>query len=203
MNQLFKLQNEKTWKTLLLSEDTIMIVNKSYNSPEEFVEKFHEKGLLKERLEIAVADVSKMVHAEKEDNTLTITYPQKNSDTTLLLVFTTAAEKQQFIETVAKPRNMTTTTQQVTVLKAIGSPLLGLGLSALFTYVVFTDAQIIEAGGEVDTSGRKSLYKKLFTWLADMLGTQGSILAGVAMALVCSYFIYKNLRSRPVEIVYS
>lgn len=203
MNQLFKLQNEKTWKTLLLTGDMIMIVNKSYNSPEEFMDKFHEKGLLKERLEIAVSDVSKMVHPEKEDNTLTITYPKKNGEAALPLVFTTAGEKQQFIETVVKPRSMTATTQQVTVLKAIGSALLGLGLSVLFTYVTYADAQIIESGGEVDTSGRKSLYKKLFAWLAEMLGTQGSIIAGIALSLVCIYFIYKNLRSRPVEIVYS
>ena len=50
---------------------------------------------------------------------------------------------------------------------------------------------------------RKSLYKKLFAWLGESLGTQGTIAAGVVIGLVCVYFIYKNLQARPVEVVYS
>ena len=203
MDQLFKLQNEKTWKTLLLTGNNIMLVNKSYNSPEEFLEKFSEKGLLKERLEISVLDISKIVHPEKEGKTVTITYPKKDKDTELALVFETVAEQEQFVNAVSKPRNMTASSQQVSVLKAIGSPLIGLGVTALFAFIVYEDAQIIEAGGEVNTSGRKSLYKKLFAWLAETLGTQGTIAAGAVIGLVCIYFIYKNLQSRPVEVVYS
>jgi len=203
MHQLFKLQNEKTWKTLLLAEDSIMIVNKSYDSPEEFLEKFSEKGLLKERLEISLLDVSKIVHPEKEGKTVTITYPKKDKEMELPLVFTTAAEQDEFVKALCKPRKMTATSQQVSLLKAISSPLIGLGLTALFTFIVYEDAQIIEAGGEVNTSGRKSLYKKLFAWLGESLGTQGTIAAGVVIGLVCAYFIYKNLQARPVEVVYS
>ena len=203
MHQLFELQNEKTWKTLLLAEDSIMIVNKSYDSTEEFLEKFSEKGLLKERLEISLLDVSKIVHPEKEGKTVTITYPKKDKEMELPLVFTTAAEQDEFVKALCKPRKMTATSQQVSLLKAISSPLIGLGLTALFTFIVYEDAQIIEAGGEVNTSGRKSLYKKLFAWLGESLGTQGTIAAGVVIGLVCVYFIYKNLQSRPVEVVYS
>lgn len=203
MDQLFKLQNEKTWKTLLLTGNNMMLVNKSYSSTEEFLEKFSEKALLKERLEISVLDISKIVHPEKEGKTLTITYPKKDKATELPLVFETAAEQEQFVNAVSKPRNMTASSQQVSVLKAIGSPLIGLGITALFAFIVYEDAHIIEAGGEVNTSGRKSLYKKLFAWLAETLGTQGTIAAGAVIGLVCVYFIYRNLQSRPVEVVYS
>lgn len=203
MDQLFKLQNDKTWKTLLLTGTNIMLVNKTYNSPEEFLEKFNEKGLLKTRLEIPIPDISQVVHPEKEGSSLTITYPKKGKETKLPLVFETAAEQQQFVNAVSKPRNMTATTQQVSVWKAIGSPVIGLGLTALFAFVVYEDALIIEEGGEVNTSGRRSLYKKLFAWLGQTLGTQGTIAAGAVIALICVYFIYKNLQSRPVEVVYS
>ncbi|MGF2414071.1 hypothetical protein [Ferruginibacter sp.] len=202
MDQLFKLQNEKTWKTLLLTGNNIMLVNKSYNSPEEFLEKFSEKGLLKERLEISVLDISKIVHPEKEAKTVTITYPKKDKVTELPLVFETEAEQEQFIIAVSKPRKMTATSQQVSLLKAISSPLIGLGITALLSFIVYEDAQIIEMGGEVNTSGRKSLYKKLFAWLAETLGTQGTLAVGIGIGLVCAYFIYKNLQLRPVEIVY-
>jgi hypothetical protein len=203
MDQLFKLQNEKNWKTLLLTGNNLMLVNKSYSSPEEFLEKFSEKGLLKERLEIAVTDVNKIVHPEKEGRTLTITYPKKDKDAELPLIFETVAEQEQFVNAISKPRKMIATTQQVSVWKAIGSPFIGLIVTAILSYIVYLDTAIIEAGGQVDTSGRKSLYKKLFAWLAETLGTQGTIAAGAVIGLVCVYFIYKNLQARPVEVVYS
>jgi hypothetical protein len=203
MDQLFRLQNDKDWKTLLLTGTNLMLVNKSYSSPEEFVEKFSEKGLLKQRLEISSLDISKITHPEKEGKTVTITYPKKDKETDLVLIFETVAEQEQFVKAVSKPRNLTSTTQQVSVLKAIGSPLLWLGITAFFSYIVYLDAEIIEAGGTVNTSGRRSLYKKLFAWLGETLGTQGTILAGAVIALVCIYFIYKNLQARPVEVVYA
>lgn len=203
MDQLFKLQNDKDWKTLLLSGTNLMLVNKSYISPEEFLEKFNEKGLLKQRLEISSLDISRIIHPEKAGKTVTITYPKKDKDSDLALVFETEAELEQFVQAVSKPRNLTATTQQVSILKAIGSPLLGLGLTALFSYIVYIDAEIVEAGGSVNTSGRRSLYKQLFAWLGETLGTQGTVAAGAVIALVCIYFIYKNLQSRPVEVVYS
>lgn len=203
MDQLFKLQNEKTWKTLLLTGNNLMLVNKSYDSTEEFLEKFSEKGFLKERLEILIPGITKMVHPEKESNTVTITYPKNNKTSELPLVFESAAELEQFAKAISKQRNMTAAPQQVSVLKAIGSPLLGLGLNALFAFIVYEDAQVIEAGGEIDTSGRRSLYKKLFAWLAESLGTQGTIIAAVVIGLLCAWFIYKNLQARPVEVVYS
>jgi hypothetical protein len=202
MSQLFKLRNEKTWKTLLLNEHDIMIVSKSYSSPEEFIEKFHEKGLLKERLEISILDISKIVHPQ-ESNTVTITYPKKDKETELKLDFDSIAEQEQFVKAIAAPRNLTANTQLVSFLKAIGSPLVGLGITALFAFITYGDARILEEGGEVNTNGRRSLYKKLFAWLAEILGTQGTIIAGAAFGLLCLYFIYKNLKSRPVEVLYS
>jgi hypothetical protein len=203
MDQLFKLQNEKDWKTLLLTNGGLMLVNKSYSTPDEFVEKFHEKGLLKQRMELAVSDITKIAYPEKKPTSTTITYLKKDKESKLMLEFSSQAEQEEFVTTVAKSRNMTASTTQVNVLKAIGPSLLALGLTALFTFIVHEDAKIIEMGGEVNTSGRRSLYKKLFAWLGETLGTQGTLIAGAAAGLLCAYFIYKNLKSKPVEVIYS
>ncbi|RYY44549.1 MAG: hypothetical protein EOO06_17920 [Chitinophagaceae bacterium] len=202
MNQLFKLQNQKTWKTLLLTDDQILIVNKSYSTAEEFLEKFHEKGMLKERLEIALLDLRKISHPA-DSHTATITYPKKDSDTSLVLEFNSIIEQQQFVSSVSQSRNFTASNEQVSVWKAISSPVIGLAVTALLTYITYQDALIIESGDEVDTSGRRSLYKKLFAWLAEMLGTTGTLIAGGLIILVCIGFIVKNLKARPQELVYS
>lgn len=204
MEQFFKLRNEKSWKSMLVKDNDIMLINKSYNSAAEFLEKFQEKGLLKERLEISILDIRKVAYPENEPHTATITHPKKDvEDTELKLEFESAAEQEAFVQTVIKPRSMTASTQEVSAMKAISSPLIGLAITALFTFLTYEDAKIIEEGGEVNTSGRRSLYKQLFAWLGETLGSQGALIAGGAVALLCCWFIYKNLKSKPVEVVYS
>ncbi len=202
MNQLFKLNNEKGWKTLLLTADSLLFVNKSYSAEDEFLEKFNEKGLFKERLELSVLDVTKITHPEKQGSIATINYLSKEKDKELALTFESEAEMEQFIKEVSKHRKMTASVSEVSVFKAIGPSLIGLGITSFCTWVVYMDAQIIENGGEVNTSGRRSLFKKLFAWLGEQLGTQGTLIGGGLIGLVCLYFIYKNLQSKPKQVVY-
>ncbi|MFT3980794.1 MAG: hypothetical protein QM687_10020 [Ferruginibacter sp.] len=203
MDQLFKLRNEKNWKSLLLTGNDILLVNKSYDSAEAFREKFNEKGLFKDRLEISILDISRISHPDWNNTVATITYPKKEDDAELELEFESELEQQQFIQAVSKPRSMMASRQEVGTFKAIASPLFGLGLTALFAFIVYSDARTLESGGYVETGGRRSLYKKLFAWLAEMLGTQGTIIAASAIGLLCAYFIYRNLQSKPVEVVYA
>lgn len=203
MNQLFKLSNPNAWKSLLLTEDSILIANKSYHDEAAFLENFHEKGLLKQRLELSYLDITKLTHTEKESNSAVMSYNLKISGKPLLLVFENATERDKFVQTVVAKRKFTGTVSQVSILKAIGSPFIGLAVTAFVTFAVYTDAQIVENGGVVNTSGRKALYKKLFAWLGEQLGTQGALIAGSIVALICLFFVYKNLKARPNEIVYS
>ncbi len=203
MNQLFALKNEKNWKTLLLTDDSILLVNKSYSTADEFLEKFNEKGFLKQRLEILLIDVKEIRHPENGGAAARINYLRNNKAVNLDLIFTGQAEQQEFVNTVSKTNRMTATTGQISVMRAIGPSLIGLAITSLFTFIIYNDAEIIEMGGEVNTSGRRSLYKQLFAWLGKVLGTQGTLIAGGAIAILCIYFIYKNLQSRPLEVVYS
>ena len=203
MNQVFKLNNEKNWKSLLLTSDSILLTNKSYSTPEEFLEKFNEKGFLKQRQEISLFDVKEIRHPEKGGVTARINYNQKNKSTNLDLTFASEYEQQEFVNFISKSNKLIATTNQVSVMKAIGPSLIGLAITVFFTFITYIDAEVYEAGGSVDTSGRRSLYKKLFAWLGETLGTQGTLLAGGAISLLCLYFIYRNLQSRPMEVVYS
>jgi hypothetical protein len=203
MHRLFRLKNEKNWKSLLLSADRILLANTVYKTEEEFVEKYEQKGFLKSRLAIDIIDVTELRHPEKESDTARVTYNKNGKAVHLDLIFFNVEEKNSFIGTIARQKKLIATTTQVSVMKAIGPSLIGLAFTVLFTFIIYLDAEVIESGGEVDTSGRRSLYKQLFAWLGEKLGTQGTLIAGCAFALLCFYFIYKNLQSRPMEVVYS
>jgi hypothetical protein len=203
MDQLFALQNEKSWKTLLTDGTIIRLVNEKYKTPEEFLEKYEEKGFMKKRLEISVLDIQKVTHPDKEANNATIEYTDRSSTTSLELEFDNYLERDQFVGLVSKTRRFTATTGSMGVFKAITPSLIGLGVTALLGFLVYIDAQALEAGEDVNTSGRRSLYKKLFAWLAEMLGTTGTLAVTGAIALLCIYFIYKNVKNPPSQVVYS
>jgi len=202
MEQLFKIRNEKSWRTLLLTETTLQLVNTDYKTIEDFKEKYEEKGFLKKRLEVSVLDISSIRHPKKNGTAVTITYSDKDKHTDLLLNFDSEADRDAFIATVSKPRNMVAGEGKQSRGKAILPSLVGLGITIFFTWIVYEDAWVLEQGGDIDTSGRRSLYKMAFKWLAEQLGTTGSLVAGGAISLVFLYFIYKNLQSPPEEVVY-
>ncbi|NJO26058.1 MAG: hypothetical protein HC867_10300 [Bacteroidia bacterium] len=123
--------------------------------------------MFKERLELSVLDVTKISHAEKQGNIATIIHLSKEKDKELVLTFENEAEMEQFIKEVSKHRKMTASVSEVSVFKAIGPSLIGLGVTAFCTWVVYMDAQIIENGGDVNTSGRRSLFKNyLHGWVS-------------------------------------
>jgi len=203
MDQLFKIQNDKGWKTLLASDYILMFVNRSYDSAEEFLEKFNEKGLLKERMEISILDIRKMVHPENNGQGITVVYPGREKDIWLNLGFTNESEREQFIRIVSKPRKMTAQLTQVNIFKAIASLLTGLGIIAMFTFLTYGNAIMIKRGGQLNADGTRSMPRGLFAWLGKTLGSDGALVAGTALGMLCLYLIYKRLQSRPNEIVYS
>lgn len=203
MSQIYALQNDKSWKTAYVDDTIIRLVNERYKTTEEFNEKYEAKGFLKSRLEISILDITAVAHKESDASSVTITYSGKKEDMQQAFEFAGSDERDEFIRTVIKPRNLQLQSGKMPWHKAIGPSVLGLFLVIVFGAITYFDAKALEAGEEVDVSGRRSLYKRLFAWLAELLGTTGSIAVFGGLALVCCYFIYKNIKTPPNMVIYS
>jgi hypothetical protein len=204
MNRLFTLKDEKAkWRSLLLTTEAILLVNQFYGTSDEFLENFNKKGLLKLRLDIPLSNIIEIGYPEKSGSSMRINYLRKNKSANVNFFFENQAEQQEFIFTVLTIKKMTATTKEVSILKAIIKFLIGLLVTAFFIVAIYKDAQKIEMGGAVATSGEYWLIEKLLAWLAKILGTEGTLFAGSALGLIWVYFIYRNLRLRPLEVVYS
>jgi len=201
MNQVFPLNNDKSWQSLLLTDEKLFVINRSYDNPDEFTKGYNDEGLgrlLKSKKEIDVQYITGLQHAEKDPVELTIIHEKK-----IMLKFRNKADLEEVATWLAGKRHFKIETQQLTPLKAIQGQLLGLGLIALFTYVLYDEAKTIEEGGTIDFTGRRAGMKRMMAWVAEQLGTQGVLLVAGAAVLACGYFLYKNLKTPPNKVVYA
>jgi hypothetical protein len=202
MNQVFPLNNNKSWKSVLIQEDKLLLINKSYDSPDEFIKGYEDEGLgrlLKQKKEINFSEINSLAHGEKEADELTLHH---NSDTTVL-EFSDNKDLAATVDHIAARKQFTPQSGQVGSWKAIQSPVIGLGLVALFGWIVYGEAKTLESGGTIEITGRRRLYKQLFAWLADKLGSTGTLILASLLAVACLYFIYTRLKRPPSQILYS
>jgi hypothetical protein len=196
--QLFPLVNEKSWRSLLVKDDRLYLMNQSYKTEEDFLKSYEKKGLLKKKREVAIADISQLAHPENKPKRLNV----KAGTGKFFLDFAKEADLQELASYVQEQRRFTPETKRVGKFRAITPALLALGFTALITFVVHGDAVAFEEGGIVETGGRNSLFKMLFAWLGEKLGPQNTLIAGAVIAAVCLYFLFKALQNPPNEVVY-
>lgn len=70
--------------------------------------------------------------------------------------------------------------------KALKGPFFGLLATGFLTYATYGMAVTLAAGGQVNTSGRRGLYKQLLAGVAEALGPAGVLVAG---GLVAAAFV--------------
>ncbi len=200
MNQVFLLTNEKSWKSLLVEDDRLLLISSSYSTPAEFLEGYHDEGikrLLKTKKEILIGGISGMKHPQ-EGNTLHLFGLSEET-----LEFSNEQEMEAVAQYLSKKRGFQSQTESMSFWNSIKSPAIGLVLIFIFGFVLYMDAKKLEGGGTVDTGGRRAWVKQIIASVAGFLGVTGSILVTVAAALVCFYLIWRRIKTPPNEVVYN
>ncbi len=196
--QLFPLVTEKSWQSLLIQDGKLLLINTRYKTEADFVTAYEKKSIFRKKKEIAVNDITRLAHPENKPKRLFITAQGKK----VFIDFANQSELEEVTSYLREQQKLTPTTQGVGKFRAITPSLIGLGLTAVFTFVVYEDALTLEEGGSISTSGRNGLFKMLFAWLAEQLGPQNTLIAGVVLAVVCLFFMFKALQNPPNEVVY-
>ncbi|WP_207492756.1 hypothetical protein [Aridibaculum aurantiacum] len=195
---LYTLTNEKSWKSMLVHDNQLLMMNKSFKSGEDFLESFNKKGLFKEKKTIEISAIHELTHLENNATKLEVKADNKK----IPLQFTTTQELADVVAYINSRQNLTPSIERQSTLKTISSPLLGLFFTALFTWVIYMDAEILEGGGQVETSGRRAGMKFLFAKIAEILGTTGTLIVGAIAFGYCIYSIVKKLQTPPNQVVY-
>ncbi|MFY8127141.1 MAG: hypothetical protein ACOVMM_02105 [Chitinophagaceae bacterium] len=199
MNEVYKLKNEKSWQSAIVHENQILLINKSYKTKDEFLLKYNDKSIFRSTKAIDIESIYKISHLEKDTNSLSIFF---NSNKNEKLEFEDKNEFKSFCDTIVSTKNFTPNVQSLSTLKAIQGALIGMVISIVAGWLLHNEASIIEAGGTIEITGRKKLFKQIIASTAETLGTTGSIIAATAAVAIFGYLAYSKYKNPPTEVVY-
>ena len=142
--------------------------------------------------------IEKVSHLENGD-VLTIHHEGKKVD----LTFSDATVAQNVANEIANTRSFTCTQGSQSTLSALTPSIVGLGVTILLTFLINGMANDMAQGISVDTSGRRAFVKQILAWVAEVLGSTGTLAVGALLAGLCFYFMYKAYKNPANEFVYS
>jgi hypothetical protein len=199
MNEVFALKNEKSWQSAIIHENQILLINKSYKTQDEFLAKFNDKSIFRSTKTINIDSIHQLTHLENNPEELTISYDTKKTEK---LKFESNTQLQTFCNTIVTTNNFNGTVQSLSTFKAIQSSLIGIVISAVVGWLLYTEAAILEAGGTIEITGRKRLFKEILAKGAEILGTTGSLIAASAAIIFFGFLLYKKSKTPPTEVIY-
>jgi len=202
MNQVFGITSDKSWKSLLVTDDRLLLMNKNYSNPEEFMKGSNDESLgkfLKEKKEIEFFEITGLKHEDDVTNELCIYY--NGNDITL--EFSDPKDMELVAAYLASQRKFARNTETMTALQAIKGPGIALLITLVLGWIIYDEAKTLEAGGSIEISGRRAIYKRIFAWLAEVLGSNGTLITVGIISAVAIYFLYRRFKTPPNQVVYA
>jgi hypothetical protein len=92
--------------------------------------------------------------------------------------------------------------QDITAVEAVLPPLILGAVIGFFWAMVYLTAGDMESGKEVNTTGRRGLWKQLFAAIAGMLGVNGSLILGAILLLLILGWATNRVVRRPQRTVW-
>ncbi len=198
MNKVYPLTTDKSWKSALLDADRLLLLNSSQTDADKFMSAYGVTGVkswLNSKKEISIPGIISLVHKEVKPTDLTVRYGTKKEK----LSFAATEDLEELTGILAKTNKLKPGVKSMSKLKAAGGWLIGLGLTALFGWIMH--------GFATDTisysdSGRRRWAGKLLYKLAQKMGPELVLAVSAAIAAFIVYKIYSNVKNPPNEVVY-
>jgi hypothetical protein len=190
--------SEKDQKSILVTDTHIHLSTKKHADIASFEKSLEKKGLLETLSSHELSDAQRLSHV-KTSNTVSTAL---NNGRNIHIGFGNEAERNSYIEHIAKLKNFKQSEEPQKPLNAAAGNLIGLGVSLVFTIVLFYMAQDMENGEEFDTTGRRSGIKTAIKMLLEAVGTIGIAAIGGLFVIYFAYQAYTVYKNPPNKVVY-
>lgn len=181
-------ESELTNKHLIASEKAIWLTdqNKSAN-----INELIESQSLGSIESIRYEDLKEIVFVDS-DFTIEMNFKEdKATDKEFQLNKNVYSEIRSYLKTNLKG----TVLKNYSVLKQIIPQLIVLGVTSILTIVTYISAMELENGETVRIAGRRAWLKKIVVTIAELLGTTGTLIVGVSLIGLLSYFLIKKIQN--------
>jgi hypothetical protein len=117
---------------------------------------------------------------------------------------TSGSDADQILQTILATTGQTfqQSKEEIGVMEALLPPAIFGGLTGLFWWGVYQYAGQAAAGEEVEITGRRRGFKQILLWVAEMLGTTGTIAVGVVLLALILGWAAARVVKRPERTVW-
>jgi hypothetical protein len=199
MNKVYPLTTDKSWKSAMVDADRLLLLNSSQTDADKFMSSFGATGVkswLNSKKEISITAIISLIYKEVKPTDLTVKYGTKKEK----LSFATSEDLEELASILAKTNKLKPTVKNMSKLKATRGWLTGIGVTALFGWLMHGFS--VQTEPYHSDSGRYRWAGKLMYELAQKMGPQLVLLVSGAIAAFIVYKIYRNVKNPPNEMVY-
>jgi hypothetical protein len=132
-------------------------------------------------------------------DTLKFHWQEGGSENKLAVEFDSGKNAASVAQGLAAQRNLTMSTQSAGKWDTMKGPAIGFLFAAGITWVVYSMADEMAHGEEVDIHGRRAWVKAIFAQVAKVLGPAGSLAVGGAICLGLLFWAYRRWQKPPEE----
>jgi hypothetical protein len=120
-----------------------------------------------------------------------------------LLEFTGNGPMLEFVECILNEKSLIKSSRKHSFWESVMNPGIGIGISALIGTGVYLMAKELESGESVEISARKAFYKRIGLWLAETLGSTGTLFVFGLIVAACIFWAYRKLKNPGEQIEYN
>lgn len=195
METVYKLINNKTWKSLYFDNERVYLSSKAFDDADAFVRHFPEKGLMQPNKDSFPIKRIRGMEYYEGNNSLIV----KDADDKREFEFIDATTMQEFVSFIKDQRGFVSAQVPQNKLAAFVPSIMGMLGAIILGIYLYHDAAIIEAGQEVEISGKGKLFQLLVSKISGLIGTKGAIVVGIVGVGYYLYAIYTRIKN-PVQI---
>jgi hypothetical protein len=200
-NLVYRLSHDK-WKSLMLSSGFVHVSSKKHDTPLDFHGAIEKKGLLESLKRIPVSGITQMSLVPAEDELKLSWLGDGGKEEHFTAEFNQEQDARNVAEALATTRGLSKHERATGKWQALKTPGIGLLVSLALTAITYGIAKDLEAGNELNPSGRRAWLKAILMGIAEVLGAKGTVIVGSAVSLLFAFWVYKRLKSPPLELVW-
>lgn len=196
----------KNQQSVMIADETVYVSSKRYSDFDKFYASVQAaKGLLsfESITSFPVNDVSKVaLPMGSSDVTIHYYSSKKNKNTSIYLPFDRKEDAEIFARSIADAKGFSENITSMKAWDAIQNPLVGIFVTALFGWLLYTDAATLEAGESIEITGRRKGFQQIIAYISEILGTTGTLIVAGLLTAYFVYLIIKKLQIPPKEYIF-
>ncbi|MBK9337726.1 MAG: hypothetical protein IPM98_14645 [Lewinellaceae bacterium] len=199
-NRVIPVSGEKI-ESMLATDSAFCFLSKKCNSVHEFEEAFGKTITLTTKTEVKY-DAIKNIKKEANDDDVTIAYKGGIGGSSTTFSFNNASDCDAFLEYCTQNLGLTRNDVQISPFRAARNYMLGLLVTLVATPFLYNRAVSLATGVATDPDGysKSARRERSLNNILETLGPNGVLIAGILIAGIIAFIIWKRYQNPPVQI---